>query len=94
MRDLVFRNLRGRPGKTGALVLLVTFLSLTLCGGGLVLSSLRAGLNSLENRLGADVIVMPSKAALKTDLDTLFLQGTIGPYYMNMSTVRTMLNGM
>ena len=87
MRDLVFRNLRGRPGKTGALVLLVTFLSLTLCGGGLVLSSLRAGLNSLENRLGADVIVMPSKAALKTDLDTLFLQGTIGPYYMNMSTV-------
>ena len=85
--SLVFRNLKGRPGRTAALLFLVLLLSLTLCGGGLVLCSLRNGLGSLENRLGADVIVMPSKAALKTDLDTLFLQGTIGPYYMSAGTV-------
>ena len=87
MKRLAVKNLLGRPGRTVALFFLVLLLSLTLCGGGLVLSSLRTGLGSLENRLGADVIVMPAKAALKTDLDTLFLQGTIGPYYMNMSTV-------
>ena len=87
MKRLAVKNLLGRPGRTAALFFLVLLLSLTLCGGGLVLSSLRTGLGSLENRLGADVIVMPAKAALKTDLDTLFLQGTIGPYYMNMSTV-------
>ena len=87
MKRLTVKNLLGRPGRTAALFFLVLILSLTLCGGGLVLSSLRTGLGSLENRLGADVIVMPAKAALKTDLDTLFLQGTIGPYYMSMSTV-------
>ena len=87
MKRLAVKNLKGWPGRTAALFFLVLLLSLTLCGGGLVLSSLRTGLGSLENRLGADVIVMPAKAALKTDLDTLFLQGTIGPYYMNMSTV-------
>lgn len=87
MKRLAVKNLLGRSGRTAALFFLVLLLSLTLCGGGLVLSSLRTGLGSLENRLGADVIVMPAKAALKTDLDTLFLQGTIGPYYMNMSTV-------
>ena len=87
MKRLTVKNLLGRPGRTAALFFLVLLLSLTLCGGGLVLSSLRTGLGSLENRLGADVIVMPAKAALKTDLDTLFLQGTIGPYYMSMSTV-------
>ena len=87
MKRLAVKNLLGRPGRTVALFFLVLLLSLTLCGGGLVLSSLRTGLGSLENRLGADVIVMPAKAALKTDLDTLFLQGTIGPYYMSMSTV-------
>lgn len=87
MKRLAVKNLLGRPGRTAALFFLVLLLSLTLCGGGLVLSSLRTGLSSLENRLGADVIVMPAKAALKTDLDTLFLQGTIGPYYMSMSTV-------
>ena len=77
MKRLAVKNLLGRPGRTAALFFLVLLLSLTLCGGGLVLSSLRTGLGSLENRLGADVIVMPAKAALKTDLDTLFLQGTI-----------------
>ena len=87
MKRLAVKNLLGRPGRTAALFFLVLLLSPTLCGGGLVLSSLRTGLGSLENRLGADVIVMPAKAALKTDLDTLFLQGTIGPYYMSMSTV-------
>ena len=84
---MTFKNLTGRPGRTIILTLLVFFLSLTLCGGGLVLTSLNRGLSSLENRLGADVIVMPSKGALKVDPETLFLQGTIGPYYMSLKTV-------
>ncbi|MBR2823659.1 MAG: ABC transporter permease [Clostridia bacterium] len=86
-KSLTLRNLTGRPGRTAALTLLVFFLSLTLCGGGLTLASLNRGLTSLENRLGADVIVMPSRGALKVDPETLFLQGTIGPYYMPLKTV-------
>lgn len=86
-KSLTIRNLTGRPGRTIALTLLVFFLSLTLCGGGLVIMSLNRGLGSLENRLGADVIVMPSRGALKVDPETLFLQGTIGPYYMSLKTV-------
>ena len=86
-QNLALRNLTGRPGRTCALILLVCCLSLTLCGGGLVRISLSRGLESLENRMGADVIVMPSRGALKVDPETLFLQGTIGPYYMPLKTV-------
>ena len=87
IRELALKNLKSRPGKSITIILLVACLSMTLCAGGLVSSSLSNGLRSLENRLGADVIVMPSKAALKVDLDTLFLQGTIGPYYMNQKAL-------
>ncbi len=90
--SLILGGLVRRPGRTAALLLLTALLSLTVCGGGLVLRALRGGLASLENRLGADIIVMPARAALKTDLDKLFLQGTIGAYYMQEASYNKLRN--
>lgn len=87
MKRLPLRNLMARPGRTAALALMVAFLSLSLFGGSAVVLSLRSGLRSLEARLGADIIVVPSSAKSKVNLDNLFLQGTTGYYYMDHSVL-------
>ena len=87
MKRLPLRNLMARPGRTAALALMVAFLSLSLFGGSAVVLSLRSGLRSLEARLGADIIVVPSSAKSKVNLDNLFLQGTTGYYYMDRSVL-------
>ena len=84
---LPIRNLLHRPGRTAALVLLTAFLALAVFGGSIVVRSLQGGLNSLEARLGADIIVVPGEMASKVDLKGLFLQGTIGEYYMKASAL-------
>ena len=79
----VTKNLIRKPGRTVALVLLTALLSLSVFSGSIVILSLRGGLNSLENRLGADVIVVPSTAKSKTNLEQMLLQGTTGYFYMS-----------
>ena len=83
----VKRNLLRKPARTTALVLLTALLSLSVFGGSLIILSLRGGLNSLENRLGADVIVVPSTAKSKTNLEQILLQGTTGYFYMDREKV-------
>ena len=84
---LPIKNLLRKPGRTCALVLLTAFLALAVFGGSVVVRSLRGGLNSLEARLGADIIVVPGEMASKVDLKELFLQGTVGEYYMKASAL-------
>ncbi|MBR3333246.1 MAG: ABC transporter permease [Clostridia bacterium] len=79
----VIKNLTRKSGRTTALVLLTALLALAIFGGSIVILSLRGGLNSLENRLGADVIVVPSTARSKTNLEQILLQGTTGYFYMD-----------
>lgn len=81
--SLSLRNLTRRPGRTWALVLLTGFLSLSLFAGSVVVMSLQSGLNSLEARLGADLIVVPKAAQSKASFQNIFLQGTVGAFYMD-----------
>ena len=87
--NLVVKNLLRRPGRTVALVLLTAFLALSVFGGSIVVRSLRSGLNSLEARLGADIIVMPSSAESKVSFKNLLLQGTAGAFYMDASALES-----
>ena len=83
IRKLPFTNLMRKPGRTAALILLTAFLSFSLFFGSVVLMSLREGLGSLESRLGADIIVVPSSAQSKTSFKNMLLQGTTGAFYMS-----------
>ncbi len=87
MRQLPLRNLRGRPGRTAALVLLTAFLALSVFGGSVVVRSLQSGLGSLQARLGADIIVLPASAESKVSFKDLLLQGTAGAFYMDGSVL-------
>ena len=81
--SLAVKNLRRKPGRTLALTLLTAFLALAVFGGSVVVLSLRNGLNSLEARLGADIILVPSEAQSKVSFRNMFLQGTTGAFYMD-----------
>ena len=83
----VIRNIIRKPGRTTALILLTAFLSLSVFSGTLVVSSLRRGLASMENRLGADIIVVPAEAESKSSMKNMLLQGTIGSFYMDASAL-------
>ena len=85
--SLSWKNLIRRPGRTAALVLLTAFLALAVFGGSVVVYSLRSGLNSLEARLGADIILVPSEAQSRVSFQNMFLQGTTGAFYMDASAL-------
>ena len=71
--SLSVRNLLRKPGRTTVLVILTAFLSLAVFGGSVIVLSLRSGLNSLEARLGADIILVPSEAQSKISFQNMFL---------------------
>lgn len=84
---LPIKNLLRKPGRTAALILLTAILAVSVFGGSVVVGSLRSGLKSLEARLGADIIVMPSEAESKVSFKNLLLQGTTGAFYMDASAL-------
>ena len=88
LKALAFLGLRRRPLRTAALVIIATVLSAAAFGGQILVRSLQRGLESLEQRLGADIIVLPEGAESKVDLQNLLLQGTPGYFYMDKSVMR------
>ena len=91
VRDLPLKNLLRKPGRTCALVVLTALLALSVFGGSLVVMSLQRGLESLESRLGADIIVVPSSAQSKVSFQNMLLQGTTGAFYMDSSNLDRVL---
>ena len=82
---LTVKNLGRKPGRTAVLILLTAFLALAVFGGSVIVLSLRNGLQSLESRLGADIILVPAEAQSKVSFQNMFLQGTTGAFYMDAS---------
>ena len=89
--SLSVKNLIRKPGRTAALALLTAFLALAVFGGSVVVLSLRKGLNSLEARLGADIILVPSEAQRKVSFQNMFLQGMTGAFYIDASALEKAL---
>ncbi len=83
IRELSLRNLKRKPARTVALILLTAFLSAAVFGGSMVILSLRKGLKSYEARLGADVVVVPYEASTKNRFESILLQGVPGYFYMD-----------
>ena len=84
---LAFANLKHRKGRTVGLAVLVALLAFVAFGGSLVISSLQSGLESLEARLGADIIVAPKTAKSKVDLEEVLIEGVPGSFYMDASVI-------
>ena len=81
--ELAVKNVLNRPMRSTALVLLMAFLSFTAFSVTIVISSLQKGFTSLEERLGADIMVVPYEAGTRSSLTDIVLQGNTGYFYMN-----------
>jgi len=71
--NIAYNNLRGKPGRTAALVSVVFIMAFSLFGGAVLSQSLDNGINSLEARLGADIAVVPLGS--ETDYESVILAG-------------------
>ncbi|MBR1658950.1 MAG: ABC transporter permease [Oscillospiraceae bacterium] len=80
---LARKNLLRRPARTAALALLTAFLCLSVFAGSVVVMSLRNGLRSYGERLGADIVAVPYQARTKGSFESILLQGIPGMFYMD-----------
>ena len=83
--SLSFKNMARKPGRSAALVILSMFLAFSVLAGTLLISGFRSGLDSLETRLGADIMVVPYEATTKSSFSNMILQGSTGYFYMDRS---------
>ncbi|MBQ6904298.1 MAG: FtsX-like permease family protein [Lachnospiraceae bacterium] len=88
-QSLAFRNILNRPARSIAMLALTALLTVSVFCGTLIVMSLNRGLSSLQNRMGADIMVVPYEATTKSDvsLENVVLLGNTGYFYMDSSIV-------
>lgn len=74
------KNVRRRPGRSACLILAVLLLSFFLCAGSALFMGLSSGAESMANRLGADVMVVPE--GYDPHVDSILLSGEPSSFYL------------
>ncbi|MDO5853010.1 MAG: ABC transporter permease [Thermoplasmata archaeon] len=82
---VALRDLAGRPGRTAGLAAVVAVLALSLVVGYMLTSCLQSGAQSVEERLGADIMVVPDGYA--DEAEDVLISGTPSSFYMDSSLV-------
>ena len=84
-RVIAVENIRRRPFRTLGLILMVCFFSIVLIMGTIISKSLANGVQSLSDRMGADVIVVPE--GYKGNVESLLLTGEMNDFYMDSQNI-------
>ena len=74
------RNVRRKPGRSACLIAAVLLLSFFLCAGSALFMGLSSGAESMANRLGADVMVVPE--GYDPHVDSVLLSGEPSSFYL------------
>lgn len=82
-----WQNLCRRPGRATALLLFSVLFAAAVFGGTILISSMQRGMQVLESRLGADIVVVPSSARTQFNINSVLLQGTPGYFYMDAAVM-------
>ncbi len=85
IKHLPIRNLKKKPMRTAALLFIAVFLVFAMFGGSVMILSFQRGIDSLEARIGADIIVVPDEAEQELLYESILLDGTPGYFYMDKS---------
>lgn len=83
--SLAMENIRQRKTRSTCMILLVALFSLIVYMGSMFSLSLSRGLESLSDRLGADVIVVP--AGYKAEIESVLLKGEPSTFYLPADTI-------
>ncbi|NMM99599.1 ABC transporter permease [Bifidobacterium sp. DSM 109958] len=76
---LPLENLRRKPFRTAALLVVVTMLTVAFYAGSMLSLNLDAGLTSMEERMGADLMVVPQNTGAKAE--ALLTNGDSNTFY-------------
>ncbi|MBT1163612.1 ABC transporter permease [Bifidobacterium felsineum] len=87
LRGLPYENLKRKPLRTAALLTIVTILSLTFFGGTMLTMNLNTGMTSMEQRLGADLMVVPQNTAQQAE--ALLTNGSPSTFYFTTDIADT-----
>ncbi|MDR2845895.1 MAG: ABC transporter permease [Candidatus Methanoplasma sp.] len=79
--QLSIQNLRGKPFRTAGLVVIVAALAFTLSVGSVLVLSLENGADSVGDRLGADIMVVPRGNESKAE--SILIKGEPSMFYMS-----------
>ncbi len=77
------KNIKKRPGRSIAMIFLAAVLGISVFAGTVITQSLQNGFRSLNDRLGADIMVVPYEAITKKSFENVILQGNTGYFYMD-----------
>ena len=71
MTHLAVKNITKRPGRSAALIIIAAVLAFSIFAGSVIVGALRNGFSSLEDRLGADIMVVPYEATTKKSFENI-----------------------
>lgn len=77
--ELAKLNLMRKPFRSACLIVLVSVLSFSLFSGSFFVKSLKGGMHSLSDRLGADIIVVPQ--GYDSKIESALLRGEPNSFY-------------
>ena len=78
-------NLQRKPFRTWALITVVAVLSFVLCGGSIMTMSMENGIKGLEDRLGADIVVVPE--GYDQEFQGVMIQGEPVYFFMDKDVI-------
>ncbi len=85
MIELAMLNIKRKPFRTVCLIALTAVLAFSLFTGSFLVKSLNGGMESLSNRLGADIIVVPQ--GYDSKIESALLRGEPNSFYFKSEVV-------
>jgi putative ABC transport system permease protein len=80
-RYIALSNLKQKPYRTAALLIVIALTSAVLLGSLIFTSSLKSGITGIQSRLGADLMIVPEGSEQK--MESVLLYGTPNYFYMD-----------
>ena len=90
VKDIANKNIKRQPVRSTCIIVTVLVLSFLLLVSAVLAISLMNGADSLANRLGADIMVVPSK--LRPKMETIFLSTEPSRFYLPSDTMNLLLS--
>ena len=83
LKNLPLRNLKSYPQRTAAILFFIILMAAATFGGTLIVRGVSSGLERVQSRLGADILVTPENAKNEFDAQTFLIQAEPGYFYMD-----------
>ena len=90
MGTLSLKNLQAKPVRTACLMVVVAILAFTIFGGSVITMNLSQGLDTIQKRFGADLMVVPEGSSERAE--TLLLRGGINYFYFDPEITEKILH--